>query len=64
VDRPPTGAGADESSPASSIARCSLSTSMTIQPAIRSFVSANGPSVIGGFPAPSERTHIPFGDSA
>ena len=37
---------------------------MTIQPAIRSFVSANGPSVTGGRPSPSERTQKPSGDSA
>ena len=40
------------------------STSITIQPAIRSLVSANGPSVTGGLPAPSYRTNAPSGDSA
>ena len=37
---------------------------MTIQPAIRSLVSANGPSVTGGRPSPSYRTNVPSGDSA
>jgi hypothetical protein len=41
-----------------------MSTSITIHPAIRSFVSANGPSVTGARPSPSERTHTPSGDSA
>ena len=38
--------------------------SITIQPAIRSFVSANGPSVTGGRPGPSYRTNVPSGASA
>ena len=37
---------------------------MTIQPAIRSLVSANGPSVTGGRPSPPYRTNVPSGDSA
>ena len=37
---------------------------MIIQPAIRSLVSANGPSVTGGRPSPSYRTKAPSGDSA
>ena len=37
---------------------------MTIQPAIRSLVSANGPSVTGGLPGPSYRTKVPSGESA
>ena len=37
---------------------------MAIQPAIRSLVSAKGPSVTGGLPGPSERTNVPSGDSA
>ena len=37
---------------------------MTIHPAIRSLVSANGPSTTGGRPGPSKRTHIPSEDSA
>src|SRR5690606_12079023 len=55
----PFAPGAADNSAASSIARSWLSTSMIIQPAIRSFVSANGPSVTGGLPSPSERTHRP-----
>ena len=37
---------------------------MHIQPAIRSLVSANGPSVTGGRPSPSNRTKVPSGESA
>src|SRR5207302_9597413 len=55
----PPAPGAADSSPASSIARSWLSTSMIIHPAIKSLVSANGPSVTGGRPSPSERTHSP-----
>ena len=32
---------------------------MIMKPAIRSLVSANGPSVTGGLPSPSERTQAP-----
>ncbi|AOR36618.1 hypothetical protein BFF78_41145 [Streptomyces fodineus] len=64
VDRLPAGPGAADSSPASSRARSWLSTSITIQPAMRSLVSANGPSVTGGRPSPSYRTHVPPGASA
>ena len=60
----PPGPGAAESSPASSTARSQFSTSMTIQPAMRSLVSAKGPSVTGGRPSPSERTNAPSADSA
>jgi hypothetical protein len=37
---------------------------MIIQPAIRSLVSAKGPSVTGGLPSPSERTQAPSGAKA
>ena len=37
---------------------------MIIQPAMRSLVSANGPSVTGGRPSPSYRTNAPSGASA
>lgn len=60
----PPAPGAADSSPASSTARSGLSTSITIQPAMRSLVSANGPSVTGGRPSPSYRTHWPSGASA
>lgn len=37
---------------------------MIIQPAMRSLVSANGPSVTGGRPSPSLRTNAPSDESA
>jgi len=37
---------------------------MTYQPAMRSLVSANGPSVTGGHPSPSDRTNAPSAASA
>lgn len=49
----PPAPGAADSSPASSSARSWLSTSITIPPAMRSLVSAKGPSVTGGRPGPS-----------
>ena len=49
----PPAPGAADNSPASSIARSYESTSMIMKPAIRSLVSANGPSVTGGLPSPS-----------
>ena len=63
MDRLPARPGAAESSPASSTARSWLSTSITIQPAIRSLVSANGPSVTGGRPSPPYWTKVPSGAS-
>ncbi len=42
-----------------SSARSKVSTSITIQPAIRSSVSAKGPSVTGGRPSPSYRRPDP-----
>ena len=56
--------GAEDRNAAASWARSTESTSITIQPAIRSLVSANGPSVTGGFPSPSNRTNVPSGESA
>src|SRR5690606_2803515 len=60
----PPAPGAADSSPASARARSQLSTSITIHPAMRSLVSANGPSVTGGRPSPSYRTNVPSGASA
>ncbi len=60
----PPAPGAADSSPASSTARSYPSTSMIIQPAMRSLVSGNGPSVTGGRPSPSYRTHAPSGARA
>src|SRR5690625_2391485 len=63
VGRPPR-PGAEDRNAATSCARCSESTSTIIQPAMRSLVSANGPSVTGGMPSASYRTNVPAGDSA
>ena len=48
----------------SETARSQPSTSTTYHPAMRSLVSANGPSVTGCLPWSSARTHAPSGDSA